>query len=118
MKLSLTTLHEFGKQEVFDTVVKFMLSHTEKLTNGTRYIHYHLDGKTSALGSLISEEEYDDMFEHICIVDVIEEVNPKIDEEFVKLLLDLQLVEDYYEVSEYRRYLADMAEEYGLTWSH
>ena len=124
-QISLKTLPEFTKQEVFEYVVTNLLKQGEKsiLPNSVERCGYRgKDGKKCAAGFIISDEEYKKTFEgktfQAMSVDFFQDgyfgYNERQEKYHFKLIEELQKVHDNYTVSCWIGQFNDLADYFSL----
>lgn len=115
MKITLSTLSKATAQEVFDQVAKHLLKQNSQSFGSCGGCAYRgVDGTQCAAGCLISDEEYDPIWDkngNQWYTLISEEKVPK---DHGTLICELQRVHDNYEPDLWLRELDKLADNYGL----
>lgn len=115
--------HKFPEtaQEVFDTVAKHLLAQNEQSKEGTTCLYRGPKGTKCAVGCLIPDEMYDEVFNSLSLESLLcssRVTRPLRDflQLYAELLKDLQFIHDSTLPQYWRGQLRDSASELALEW--
>lgn len=115
MTITLKTLAQASEQEVFDQVATHLLKQNVRSIHDRDGCAYRgVNGTQCAAGCLISDEEYDPVWDKRGYQWCSLVRDQKVPEEHSALIGDLQRVHDNYQPSEWLRKLDKLANEFGL----
>ena len=106
---TLDTLAHYTAQELFDHVAAHLLRQNARSEFANRIWYHCPEGKKSAVGSLIPEEQYDLLME--------DEYLPATAEHHKELLMRLERIHDTMPVRSWLVRLYDTAADYGLAYT-
>ncbi|QGH72714.1 MAG: hypothetical protein [Podoviridae sp. ctQNx1] len=112
-QISLSTLRDATKQEVFEFIVTHLLTQFEKSSVGI-YCRYRNDsGLSCAAGCLMNNKEYQATFEGRAWVNLVN--SSLVPKEHTVLIQSMQLIHDNYLPHTWRSKLEEFAERNGLS---
>jgi hypothetical protein len=113
--ITLKTLEQATKQEIFDQVANHLLTQMQKSENiGRKCMYRNYSGLKCAAGCLISDEEYEERFEGCSWYKLIE--REQISKYHERLIQELQDIHDNYEVCDWKDELKYLANKRNLKW--
>jgi len=116
MKITLKTLAQATEQEVFDQVATHLLKQNVQAIDDSRdgCAYRGKDGTKCAMGCLMSDEEYDPVWDKTGARWYALARDNKVPREHCVLLIELQQVHDNHMPEVWFKKLRHLAEDYGL----
>lgn len=113
--ITLATLEQATKQEVFDQVAKHLLTQMKRSTKDGGCLYYGPDGLKCAAGCLIAPEEYKSVMDEGDSTAWCALIDKKLVPDYhSELIGELQSIHDHREIEEWKMHLSILAERKSL----